>query len=887
MVFLGGIPDGASSDRRSGPAVAQSIGSPAVPRSGKASPLELSLPGRTSRIAARCSDAAASRSDAAASRSNPLTTRGAFPLALAATLVIGGLLATPSLQAQSASGWAKRGADAEVHEDYDAAFEAFRQAHLLKPKDLRYQTKFERIRFAAAAAHVDRGRVLRQSGDLNGALTEFQRALSIDGGNQTAQQEIQVTEQEMSSAPGASLQQQAPIGPSAAVAGVAAPLELKPINNDPLTLHMVEDTKVIYQAIGKAAGLNVIFDPDYTSRRIPVDLVGVSLADALRIVGTLSGTFWKPVTNNTLFVAANTRTKRTDLDPMAVQTFYLSNAATQADQNELLTALRNVLDPNVKIFLVPSQNAIVMRATPDQLLLVEDLLNNLDRARSEVVVDVAVLEVNRDKARNLGITLPQSFSVTPQLNSGSTTTSTTTTGTTTTATGTNNTASTSTLPTLNTLRNFTADNLAVSLGTATVNALLNDSDTRILQNPRIRATDGQRAQLKIGQRIPIATGSYSSGASTAIVSSLVNTQFTYIDVGVNIDVTPTVHQDREITLKMKLEISSQNGQVTISSVTEPIIAQRTVEQTIQLKEGEPSILAGILTRQESKALTGTPGLSDIPILKRIFGSTQTERIQDEVVFLLIPHIVREPLVTRMNTRAIDTGTGAAIELRRDPAAPTNLPVDNSAYETTGAFQRAHANNGNITAATAASVMIGQVGNESAAARAAQAASGIQSAQPYPNMAANQAASNGAAVQASASAPVSFGVVPADSTQTVGSTFQVSVSVNNAKDLYAAPLQLKFDPKLLSLVNVDAGEMLSRDGQSVAMVHRDEGNGLVTVSVSRPPAVRGIDGQGSVAVLTFKALAAGDSTISLVKVGARNSAQANIPAVGAQATVHLK
>ncbi len=873
MVFLGGIFDTASSGRRFGSAVAQSIGSPAVPRSGKASPLELSLPDRTPRLAAR--------------RSNPAASRCALPLALAATLVFGGLLATPSVQAQSASGWAKRGADAEVHEDYDAAFEAYRQAHLLKPKDLRYQTKFERIRFAAAAAHVDRGRVLRQSGDLNGALTEFQRALSIDGGNQTAQQESQVTEQEMSSAPGASLQQQAPIGPSAAVASVAAPLELKPINNDPLTLHMVEDTKVIYQAIGKAAGLNVIFDPDYTSRRIPVDLVGVSLADALRIVGTLSGTFWKPVTNNTLFVAANTRTKRTDLDPMAVQTFYLSNAATQADQNELLTALRNVLDPNVKIFLVPSQNAIVMRATPDQLLLVEDLLNNLDRARSEVVVDVAVLEVNRDKARNLGITLPQSFSVTPQLNSGSTTASTTTTGTTTTATGTNSSATTSTLPTLNTLRNFTADNLAVSLGTATVNALLNDSDTRILQNPRIRATDGQRAQLKIGQRIPIATGSYSSGASTAIVSSLVNTQFTYIDVGVNIDVTPTVHQDREITLKMKLEISSQNGQVTISSVTEPIIAQRTVEQTIQLKEGEPSILAGILTRQESKALTGTPGLSDIPILKRIFGSTQTERIQDEVVFLLIPHIVREPLVTRMNTRAIDTGTGAAIELRRDPAAPTNLPVDNSAYETTGAFQRAHANNSNISAATAASVMIGQVGNESAAARAAQAAGGIQSAQPYPNMAANQAAANGAAVQASASAPVSFGVVPADSSQTVGSTFQVSVSVNNAKDLYAAPLQLKFDPKLLSLVNVDAGEMLSRDGQSVAMVHRDEGNGLVTVSVSRPPAVRGIDGQGSVAVLTFKALAAGDSTISLVKVGARNSAQANIPAVGAQAMVHLK
>ncbi len=323
--------------------------------------------------------------------------------------------ARPAGRAESAAGWAKRGADAEVREDYDAAFEAYRQAHLLKPKDLRYQTKFERVRFAAAAAHVDRGRVLRQSGDLNGALSEFQRALSIDGGNQTAQQEITITTREMSTAPGAAMQRETPLGPSAAVIGVAEPLQLKTTSNDPITYHAVADTKDIYTALGKTAGINVIFDPEYTSRRLQFDVVNASLADALRILGVQAGTFYKTITPNTIFVAANTPTKRNDLNSQAVQTFYLSNAATQADQNELLTALRNVLDPTAKIFLVPSQNAIVMRATPDQLLLTETLLNNLDRAKSEVVVDVAVLEVNRDKARNLGITLPQQISVTPQV----------------------------------------------------------------------------------------------------------------------------------------------------------------------------------------------------------------------------------------------------------------------------------------------------------------------------------------------------------------------------------------------------------------------------------------------------------------------------------------
>ena len=791
----------------------------------------------------------------------------------ASLLVCGAVfLLSPLVQAQSAANWSKRGADAENREDYDAAFEAYRQAHLLKPGDLRYKTHFERARFSAAAAHVDRGRVLRQSGDFNGALTEFERALAIDGSNQAAQQEVTVTERMMATAPTSSLDLPATVGPSPELSSISEPLHLKPVSSDPTTLHMVEDTKVIYQAIGKAAGLNVIFDPDYTSRRIQMDVTNVSLNDALRILGALSGTFYKPVTDNTIFVAQNTPQKRQSLDNVAVQTFYLSNAATQADQNELLTALRNVLDQNVKIFLVPSQNAIVMRATPDQLLLTQELLNNLDRPHSEVVVDVAVLEVNRDKARNLGITLPQSFSITPQV---ANTTSTTSSGTTTT-TGTS-TAATTTLPTLNTLRNLTGANFAVSLGTASITALLSDSDTRILQNPRIRATDGQRAQLKIGQRIPIATGSYSSGASTAIVSSLVNTQFTYLDVGVNIDITPTVHQDREITLKMVIDISNHASDVTISGVQEPVIGQRKIEQTIQLKEGEPSILAGILTRQESNALSGTPGLSDIPILKRLFSTVNHDKSQDEVVFLLIPHIVREPLVTRLNTRPIDTGTGTAIELRREAIPEAATAVDTSANVTTGAFQQQRAAGASpaapLTAAQAASAMIGQVGNENtpAAQRAQQALNNPVAAM----------------LPQSAAAPVSFTVTPPASSQTVGSTFQMAVIASGAKDLYSVPLQVQFNPALLSLVNVDSGEFLGRDGQAVAVVHRDEGNGTVTISASRPPAVRGVDGQGSVCVMTFKALAAGDSTVSLSRVGAKDSAQTSLPAVGSQATVHIR
>ncbi len=269
---------------------------------------------------------------------------------------------------------------------------------------------------------------------------------------------------------------------------------------------MTEDAKVIYQAIGKAAGVNVLFDPDYNSKRIQVDLNNVSLLDALRIVGTMSDTFWRPVTSNTIFVAQNTRIKRTELDEQAVQTFYLSNAWQPNDLNDVQTALRNVLT-SAKIYGVASQNAIVMRGTPDELLLAQKLINDLDKARAEVVVDIAVLEVSKNWERTLGVSWPSSIGVALQPSTSSSST--------TCPTGsTNCTASTGTSPTLYDLAHLKATDFAVTVGSATLNLLLSDSNTKVLQSPRIRATGDQKASMKIGSRIPIATGSYQTGAAT-------------------------------------------------------------------------------------------------------------------------------------------------------------------------------------------------------------------------------------------------------------------------------------------------------------------------------------------------------------------------------------
>jgi general secretion pathway protein D len=796
-----------------------------------------------------------------------------------------GVVAVPSAQAQSAATWNKRGENAEARDDFDTAFEAYRQAHLKKPKDLRFRERYERLRFEAANQHVDRGRVQRQSGDIAGAVNEFTRALQIDPGNQAAAQELEQTQKAHADAsPGAAVAAQAAMASGAVTGGqpivpaageqtpyqqqvqhdiltLAAPVTLRPVSDDPITLHMVEDTKVIYQAIGKAAGLNVIFDPEYTSKRIPVDLTSVNLYQALRIVGMLSGTFWKPVTTNTIFVAQNNRAKRTDLDDFAVQTFYLSNVSQQNDANEILVALRNLLDPSIKIYLIASQNAIILRAPPDELILAEKLINDLDRTRAEVVIDVAVLEVSRQKERDLGITLPTSFGLTPQQSNYNQTSSTGTTSTTST-TSTSTTSTTSGL-TLNTLANLNATNFAVSVTGGTVNALLTDADTRILQNPRIRATDGQHATLKIGSKIPVATGSYSAGAAITTASLGVQTQFTYLDVGVNIDITPTVHYDREVSLKLKIEISSQNGSVTISGVTEPIISQRVAEQVIQLKDGEPSILAGLLQKQDSTSVNGTPGLGQLPFFKYFFSSQDKTTQQDEIVFLLIPHIVREQVLTDENTEAVYTGTQQSIELiRKDPAklAAANLAGMTPMAPMTGP---------KTTAAQAASAMVGAIARDG---------------NPIP-LPAGGSATPGPVP--SSMTPVSLRVVPPAQTQTVGSTFQVVVQVANAHDLYSVPLQMQFDPKVLQLVDVNSGDLMSSDQQPAALVHRDAGDGSVTISETRPSAAKGVNGQGTLCTLTFKAIGAGDSQVALVRIGARDSQQNNLPTVGSQGVVHVR
>ena len=760
----------------------------------------------------------------------------------AAILLIALAILSSALAADKAKTLYTKGREAEARQNYEQAYDFYKQAYDLKPDNLGYRASFERLRFLAGASHVHRGQLLRDAGQLDAALAEFKTAVEIDGSSAIAKQELQRTQQMIDAVKAAPSKSAAPPPDflEKRIREAGGPVELASISNVPINLKITEDSKVIYETVGKLAGINVLFDPDYTSRRIKIELNNVSLEDALQIIAVETKTFWRPVTPNTIFVAADNPAKRKDLEQAVIKTFYLTNLSQPTELQDVTNALRQILEIQ-RIQPLPSEGAIVVRGTPDQLALAQKLVGDLDRSKAEVVVDVAVMQINRDKSRTLGISPPTSGSVQLQQNLTSTTTTTSSNGVTTPTT--TPTSSTPNGINLNTFGNLNATDFTVTISQATATALFSDSTTKLIQKPQIRAIEGQKATLKIGQRVPVATGSFQPGIGGVGINPLVNTQFQYLDVGVNIDVTPRVHSNGDVTLKITMEVSEVDGTSNIGGITQPIIGQRKIEHEVRLREGEVNLLGGMMEDQQTRALTGFPVLSQIPILRYLFGQTTTDHSQTETVFALIPHIVRKPELTELNQEALDAGTASAIALRR-----VSHPVETPAPTPTAQPQS-------------------------------------QSIQPAP---ANPPAVQSAAPQAMAGGAPSFGFDPAAITQPRGATFAVNVLLNGAQNAYSVPLQISYDPKILQVVNVSNGTLLTQDGQAVALVHRDDDTtGTLQITATRPPGANGVSGQGTVVTVTFVAKAPGQSTLAISKGGTRDPGMQPTLVAGATATVTVQ
>jgi general secretion pathway protein D len=748
------------------------------------------------------------------------------------------------------------GKQAEAVQDYDTALVHYQRALRSDPQNIEYKVDVVRVKFIDGQVHVEQGQKALAKGDLNTALAEFQKGRTIDPSNASAEQGLNKTMSLLAAASTAEKPKEAESPEEAEVLG--GPPALKPLSREPINLKMTNDAKIIFETIGKLAGLSVIFDPDFSSRRISADLPNVTLEEALDAIALESKSFWKPVTSNIIFIAPDQPQKRKDIEDEVVQTFYLKNTLTPQDITEIVTGLRQLLQMQ-RVQQVNSQNAIVIRDTPDKVMLAGKIIRSIDKAKPEVLLQVQVVEAQLDRLRDLGILPGQSVSVafTPrpsfqQSTSTTTTTSTTsTTSTTTTTSTTSTTASTATSVTLNNLKHLGFQDFSAVLPGATANMILTDTSTRTIQNPEVRITDGEQAKLRIGERVPIATGSFQAGvgvgatAATGIINPLVNTQFTYLDVGVNIDVTPRVHPDGDVSLKLSVDVSNVIGEENIGGIQQPVIGQRKIEHEVRLKDGEVNILGGLIQRNESKTLNGWPGLAKIPFLKYFFSDNRNEITDDDVMIMITPHIIRLPSITAEDLRSISAGTDTNIKVYRntlesvspDPKSSNSPPSPVPATPTSGAA-------GAMVPVSA------------------------------------QTAGPAAALQ------LKFD--PSTVNMKAGDTQTVALTVYGAQDLFSIPLMIQYNPSVISIEEVRDGGFLSGGTQGIAIVQRvDQEHGQATVSATRQPNTPGVNGNGTLLGIVIKAIATGNSGLEIVQVSPKDSQQKVLQAVSTRAVVQVQ
>jgi general secretion pathway protein D len=752
------------------------------------------------------------------------------------------------------------GKKSEAISDYDSAVVHYDRALKADPLNTEYKLKLTRLRFEAGQFHVDQGRKLREMGNLQLALAEFQKALMIDPASAIAQQEIQNTMNAIA-ARSAAEKAPAPAAPAEEQPKVmAGPPQLKPLSRAPINLKMTNDSRVIFDTVAKLAGLTVVFDPDFTSRRIAAELTDVTLEQALDIVSLESKAFWKPVTNDIIFVAPDQAQKRRDYEEEVVRTIYLKNTILPQDLTEIVNGLRQLLDLR-RVQQFNAQNAIIVRDTPDKVMLAEKIVNDIDKPKAEVVIQFSVLQARRDRLRDLGINPGTSASLTFTPPNATTTNNNTT-------NGTNSNNSTTAGLALNQLRSIGTGDYSITLPNATATALLTDSQTKIIDDPEIRMVDGQDAKLRIGDRVPVATGSFqagvgvgATGAGGSIVNPLVNTQFQYLDVGVIVDVTPRIHSDnREVSLKLSVEVSSVTGSQNIGGINQPVISTRKIEHDVRLQDGEVNILGGLVQRTNTRSFTGWPGFSQIPFLRYFTSEEHVENEDQEVLIVVTPHIIRIPNITAENLRGIASGTDTNPEIRLESVVMTP-PVP--------------AANGVRAAA----------GTAGAPAGAPAAGPGAQ----VPGAQAPAAPGTGApTTPPPGSAMPVLAFEPATVSLKAGETTTVGVVVQSAQDLYSIPMLIQYDPKVISVEDVRQGGFLSGGEQPIAVVQRvDKERGQAIVSATRMPNTPGVSGSGTIFGVVVRGVAPGNATLSILQVNARDSQQRPLQFVTKEAAVKVQ
>jgi general secretion pathway protein D len=559
-----------------------------------------------------------------------------------------------------------------------------------------------------------------------------------------------------------------------------------------------------------------------------------------------------------------------------MKVFYLTNVTTPQELQEIVTAVRSVADIQ-RLFVYNAQRAIIARGEADRIALAGKIIHDLDKPKSEVVIDILVMQASTTITKNLsaaitpnGLNLPITFAPRASITTPAAATSTTATTSTATATSTaaatttpaaTGTSTTNSIP-LAYIGKVNTEDFSTVLPSGMLQAVLSDSGTKVLQSPEIRSVDNQKASIKIGEKEPIASGSFQPGVAGVGINPLVNTQFTFIDVGVNVDLTPQVHDNNEVSMHVEIEISSVISTVNLGGIDQPVISQEKVIHDIRMKDGEVSLLAGLRQDQDSTTVTGIPGLSDIPVIKWLFSSKTINKSSSDLLIAIIPHIIRRPDYTPENLAGVAVGNATVVKLNYAPRA-----------QSVGAEPAPPAAKLTTTPPPPGTPSAPLVTTPSSAAPPATAPPPTAPPPTAPPATAPPRAPPATAPPAAQSPPgnATVNFVPPQVDTLLGGPFTANLVMQNATDLFAAPMQIKFDPKVLRLDDVVQGNLLSSDGQQVTFTKNIlNDTGEATVALNRFSGNGGVTGSGTLVTLSFTTVGRGATNVSIPGFAPANS-----------------
>lgn len=745
----------------------------------------------------------------------------------------------------------RKGYDAAQRHDWDAAVGYYRQAVQDDPDKPEYRIALERAMVEAALIHASAGKQFEAKGELDAALREFRRASEYEPANRQLAARVADLDRTIRERIEASRPRSRIADMRDKARRLSPDPVLNPASRDPLNIKFTSaSVRDILNFLGSSSGINVTFTGDYRDpTAYTVQLDGVTLEQALQQVLSANALFYKILNERTILVVPDNVQNRAKYEEQVIRTFYLSHADAQ-EMVQLLNVIGRVQgSPIVPAFVAnKNQNSVTIRATAPLVAIMERIIESNDRPRAEVIVDVQILEVNRSRAKQFGLDL-SNYSVTGIFSPEKAPT-----------TATDGSVTTSPFN-LNTISaGISAADFYLAVPTAVVRFLESDSQTKLVAKPQLRGREGEEIKLNLGDKFPVPSTTFGSLGGAGSVATQPISSFTYEPVGIIVNMTPRVTFEGDVVLKLVIESSTLGQDVNIAGQNLPSFGSRKVETTIRLRDGESTLLAGLLREDERRTLTGFPGLMRLPVFRQLFTNNDLSSGQTDIVILLTPRIVRTHELTQEDVNPVYIGSQQNLGLTGPPpliAAPAAGEEQPAAPPPQGAT-------GQLTPMPREGTLA-QPGilPERPTPSAAPPPPPAETAQPpllQPEPAPTTPPAEAGVDPGAATAVRLLVTPPGPELLMGGGPYTVPVSVSNVPRVSTLSVTITYNPALVRVRSVQEGSFMRQGGVKASFSQQiDPVAGRVDITVVRGQDVVGASGTGLLAALLVEPVSAGSTS----------------------------